>query len=278
MKTSQQIAFKTLKENFATIRSFLKWLSLHMYVENDFSGLLSNIKNPNSKKESQHRAAFTSEDLNKLFTIPEYQSSCFKGYSFRYWLPLLALYTGARANELCQLLISDVYEEDGIIVLDINDEQNKKTKTINANRKVPVHKDLITLGFSDYIETVKKRHEPKLFPALKPDRHKDSARKISRFFNESYKGSNGLLDYCGIKKHTSIGKKVFHSFRHTFINQWKQQRLDSSILKQIVGHSGSDLTLDTYGKDFSLVDVHKELNKIKFGIVTLPKKWHKSHY
>lgn len=87
-----------------------------------------------------------------------------------------------------------------------------------------------------------------------------------------------MLERCGIDKHTEIGKKVFHSFRHTFINQWKQQRLDSSILKQIAGHSSSDLTLDTYGKDFPLNEVHEDLNKIKFEIIKLPKKWHHHYY
>jgi len=240
--------------------------------------VLANIKNPNNKKESEHRAAFTQSDLTKLFSIPEYQVDCFNKYSFRYWLPLLALYTGARANELCQLLVDDVYKIDDILALDINDHQNKKVKTTNAIRKIPVHQTIINLGFMDYVDTVRKTGESKLFPMLKPDRHKDSARKLSRFFNESYKSYNGLLDYCGVKKHTPIGKKVFHSFRHTLINQWKQQRLDSSILKQIAGHSSSDLTLDTYGKDFPLSEVYKELNKISFDIVKLPRKWHKRYY
>jgi len=278
MKYPKKLAFKTMKENLVTIRSFLQWLSVQMYVKNDLSGLLSNIKNPDSKKESEYRAAFSDSDLTKLFSIPEYQVDCFKKYSFRYWLPLLALYTGARANELCQLLVEDVYALDDILVFDINDKHNKKVKTKNAIRKIPIHKTILKLGFENYIETVKRSGEAKLFPDLKPDRHKDSARKLSRFFNESYKSYNGLLDRCGIEKHTDIGKKVFHSFRHTLINQWKQQRLDSSILKQIAGHSKSDLTLDTYGKDFPLNEVHKELNKINFEIEKLPRKWHKSFY
>lgn len=185
MDYPNKLAFKTMKENLVTMRSFLKWLSIQMYIQTDLSGLLSNIKNPNSKKESEHRAAFTDSDLSKMFSISEYQVDCFNNYSFRYWLPLLALYTGARANELCQLLIEDVYKVGDILVLDINDKYDKKVKTSNAIRKIPVHQALIDLGFIDYIDTVKKANNEKLFPSLKADRHKDSARKLSRFFNES---------------------------------------------------------------------------------------------
>ena len=272
------IAFKTAKENFVTIRSFLTWLSTQQYIDRDFSALLGNIKNPDIKKDSEHRAAFTESDLNKLFGTQEYQLDGFKGYSFRYWIPLLALYTGARSNELSQLFVEDIYTEEGVLVIDINKNHNKKLKTTNAVRKIPVHKVLIELGFMEYLDTVKSYKQSKLFPPLKPDVHRNCARKVSAFFNASYKKHNGYLDYCGITKSSDLGEKVFHSFRHTFINQWKQQRLNNSIVKQVVGHSSNDLTLDTYGKGFSLSDTRKELNKIKFKFDKPPIKWRKTFY
>ncbi|NCB28030.1 MAG: hypothetical protein EOM62_21640, partial [Bacteroidia bacterium] len=47
------------------------------------------------------------------------------------------------------------------------------------------------------------------------------------------------------------GKKVFHSFRHTFANTCKQKGLDTRKVKQIIGHeAGRDMTLDHYGKAY----------------------------
>ena len=278
MTYPKPMAFKTVKEKFVAIRAFLKWLSLQEYVEKDLSPMLGNIKNPSNKKDSEHRAVFTESDLNKLFSTPEYQSDGFKGYSFRYWVPLLALYTGARSNELSQLHVTDVYESEGVLVIDINSNNNKKLKTVNAVRKIPVHRALIKLGFNDFVDTVKGRNELKLFPPLKPDGNKNCARKVSSFFNASYKKHIGYLDYCGIPKHSELGSKVFHSFRHTFLNQWKQQYLDPNIIKQVAGHSSNDLTTDTYGKDFPLSEARKELNKINFKLDISPVKWRKTFY
>ncbi|PHS69502.1 MAG: hypothetical protein COB23_06000 [Methylophaga sp.] len=39
MEYPSKLAFKTMKENLVTVRSFLKWLSVQMYIETDLSGL-----------------------------------------------------------------------------------------------------------------------------------------------------------------------------------------------------------------------------------------------
>ena len=40
----------------------------------------------------------------------------------RFWLPLIALFTGARINEICQLHTDDVQEKNGILFISINEE------------------------------------------------------------------------------------------------------------------------------------------------------------
>jgi integrase len=77
-----------------------------------------------------------------------------------YWLPLLALYTGARLEELAQLAPGDVRETPytdasgarrtcwTISITDIGEGQ--EVKTASSRRRVPVHPDLIALGFIQY--------------------------------------------------------------------------------------------------------------------------------
>jgi len=55
----------------------------------------------------------------------------------RYWLPILGLYTGCRANEVCQLHKEDLKEQDGIWYLDINDNGKKSLKNRSSRRLVP---------------------------------------------------------------------------------------------------------------------------------------------
>ena len=276
--TGKTISLHTVNMHTQSISSFLKWLFIQQYVDQDFSNLMISIKNTAKKKASQDRAVFTSEDLTKLFATHEYSATGFRGYSFRYWLPLLALYTGARLNELCQLHISDVSIVDNIYILDINEDGSKKVKTSSSIRQIPLHKQIIALGFDDYLQHVIRLKQQQLFPALTPNKDLDYSRKVSRFFNESFKQRQGFMVYAGIKKHTNQGTKVFHSFRHTFINQWKQQGLDANLIKQLVGHSSNDITYDRYGKAYDIKLASKELNKIDFGINKLPIKWESRMY
>ncbi len=57
-----------------------------------------------------------------------------KGIDFRYWIPLLALFTGARLSELAQLHKADIRKEQGIWCLNItengggNSENPKKSQ------------------------------------------------------------------------------------------------------------------------------------------------------
>jgi hypothetical protein len=64
------------------------------------------------------------------------------------WASLLGLYTGARASEVGQLLIKDVFEEDGIPCIRISDEgEHQKVKTEVSLRTVPLHPELLNMGF-----------------------------------------------------------------------------------------------------------------------------------
>ncbi|SMQ95917.1 phage-related integrase [Xanthomonas fragariae] len=70
------------------------------------------------------------------------------------WASLLGLYTGARASEVGQLLIKDVFEEDGIPCIRISDEgEHQKVKTEVSLRTVPLHPDLLKMGFLAWVQS-----------------------------------------------------------------------------------------------------------------------------
>jgi len=65
-----------------------------------------------------------STPLSKLFQADAYMQFSYDnthggigGRPERYWLPILALHTGARVEELCGLRLEDVVEEDGQLLL-----------------------------------------------------------------------------------------------------------------------------------------------------------------
>jgi integrase len=205
------------------------------------------------KRDDEHRDTFSKEDLHALFHSPDYSSDTFK-HPYQFWTPLLALFTGARQNELAQLYLDDLREEDGILVFDINGKLDKKLKTKNAARLVPVHPFMLELGLVRYAQELQAKGEVRLFPELTL-RRDGYGQDVSRWFNGNGV-SQGYRQSCGVEAAPGEPGKVFHSFRHTFINDMlKRKDMNESLLQRVVGHSFTSMTLGTYGKGRTFVSL-----------------------
>ena len=75
----------------------------------------------------------------------------------RFWIPLLGLYTGAWLNEICQLDVADVLEIENVWCISINADGDPKKSVKNQYgcRDVPIHDNLVQLGFLDYVSQPK---------------------------------------------------------------------------------------------------------------------------
>ena len=86
-----------------------------------------------TKFPRQEREVFTSEDLGKLFRNEGFRA-LEKERPERYWVPLIALYSGARLEEICQLELRDIRKVGDIWCFDINDRGDKAVKTDAGKR------------------------------------------------------------------------------------------------------------------------------------------------
>lgn len=88
-----------------------------------------------------------------------------------YWLPIIALHSGARLSELAQLNVKDIVVQGGVKCFRVIDgpEEGQSIKNAVSHRLVPIHKRIIELGFSDYIDTLDRAG--RLFADLRPDSH-----------------------------------------------------------------------------------------------------------
>lgn len=180
---------------------------------------------------------FINDELKKIFA-PENLLPMPRPADF--WLPLLALYTGGRIEELCQLAITDILEIDNLWAISINDEEYKSLKSSAARRNVPIHPQLIKLGFLDYVEDAKP-HGTMLFPYLIADMFgKFGGTPSERFGN--YLDTLKIIDE----------RKVFHSFRSTSNNTLKQKNVSEEIRCQYIGHEHETTNSATYGEEFSV--------------------------
>lgn len=240
----------TVKKNLNRVKSFFDWAERHSHIDkNYFSGLTPRSK----KKASEDRAIFTRDDLKAIFSHPIYSSQNHK-HPYCYWLPLLGLYTGARIEELCQLHLDDIYEKEGVWVLDINDSGDKKLKNLSSKRSIPIHGKLIELGFLDYTQKLKKTGNTRLFPELKKQRDGYS-QAASKWFGR-------LRKELGLYNLTP--KKDFHSFRHTLTTELKNKSIPEPEVAAITGHSSGSITFTRYGKDYDIGKLQSVISHLEF--------------
>jgi len=194
------------------IATFLRWLRTNDFTEIDLDLPIKGVKFSKVRSNEQ-RASFTRADLGKLFNSKEYIQGIHK-QSAHFWVPLIGVYTGARLNEICQLLVSDIQldEETKRWVFDINDDKksdpNKSLKKPYHARLIPIHKKMIELGFLDFVEHQKKSKHKRLFPELPfVSNNNKYGDKLQRWFNRTYTKN------CQIKTVNTS----FHSLRHTVI-------------------------------------------------------------
>lgn len=184
--------------------------------------------------EAKRRIPFEPEDLQKIFTTRifthhEYENKA-SGGAASYWLPLLALYTGARLEELGQLRTMDVKEFPQLgWYLDITPEAGS-LKTQTSDRHVPLHLKLIELGFVRYVQGLKESGEKRVFPLLKPDRYGRLTSHWSKWFGR-------YLDEVSVKD----PRKVFHSFRHGFKDAARAVGIAEDIQDAITGHANNSV-------------------------------------
>ena len=202
------------------------------------------LKLKTSQKASEERQKYTENDIRALFSSELFRSGGYAEKPYKYWLPLLALYTGARMNELCQLYLDDVKETSGFIYIDINDSRpDQRLKSIDSRRVVPIHSKLQELGFVKYVSELKRAGQKRLFPELKYQEKRGYSASPSKWFARYKKEQLGCL-------HGQT--KDFHSFRHTVADCFKQKGLPESVAASILGHRASGITYNRYGKDFAL--------------------------
>lgn len=157
-----KISDKTIDSHIQMFAAFFQWAETHGHAPHRlFEGMKLGKR---AKKNEIKRKPFTPEQAQRILTeLTENTSGLLRSESHK-WGMLLALFTGARLNEICQLHIADVQQEDGIWFLDITDEgdDDKKLKTEAGRRKVPVYSELIRLGFLEFVQSRSKGK--RLFP------------------------------------------------------------------------------------------------------------------
>ena len=242
---------KTANAYLISLSSLLTWAGKQGYVnDNPVNGMLYTDHVKNKDK----RDPFSPDDLNRIFSAPIFtgmksdrnwtEPGDIINRNNRFWVPLIALFTGMRVSEIINLTNSDFTIEEGINRLIV-----RESKTDAGIRSVPIHPKLVEAGLLDYVASL--NPEQPLFKDVSSDAY-------SKHFGR-------LLDSVGI----TDKKLVFHSFRHTFTDALRAAKVAEPIAKALIGHSGGSVT-SQYGSGYPLEVLYGDLKQINYHGLILP--------
>lgn len=260
---------KSIKEYISAAKQFCNYLILNeLLTSNPFD--VVKVKSSPSLASSQ-RAKWTIRQLQTLFRHPNFanpigMNDCQIPVQKKredYWIPILLLLTGARTGEICQLHTKDVRCVNGIWVLDINDSggNGKSVKNEASKRLIPIHRQLIELGFLNYVKMRHDARENQLFSIKPYGKNMSWSEAFGKRFAKVQK-SIGL---------TGKGRPTLHSFRHTFIDKAQSIGIAENELCDVVGHTKKNITYGRYGKRIDVEKMQEVVNKITYDdLVIIP--------
>lgn len=255
-----------------TLRNILRLAELKRLLPHNPAETLRPLKRDAERAEDK-RAPLTPDQIKTFFASSFYKSCAPNApvpyaksdREWRYWLPLLSLFTGARPNEICQMLPGDVkcsgkgtWYLDLIVSSDDEDEgieQPAKTlKTPTSRRKIPLHSELVALGFVEFAKGKQKTKAKRLLNDLKKDKYGNWASYSLKRFRDTF-----------LKEAITLGpKQTFYSFRHSFRDALRRSHAGPDALKALGGWSQGTVTSDNYG-DKSDPDLHVEaMGKVSY--------------
>ena len=254
-KNKTSLSIKSINVTVEAVSGMFTWAMRENLIErNPAQGL--GLKD--TQQDIEKRLPLSDDDVKLIFFNGDYKPGAFKNPAY-YWAPLIALYTGMRLEEICQLHCEDIYEENGIFLIDIREDStdglcDKILKTKNAKRKIPIHEELKALGLIAYRDAMIKGKEIRLFPLLnKTEKSPKYGKQVGKAF--------GLL----LKEKNIVDGKSFHSLRHSFSNFFKIRNMDTVMFRQVFGHEIQNLAGRQYGDKFSIKQIYEELiSKISF--------------
>lgn len=204
---------------------------------------------PQNAKVAGGRLPFETDEINRLIgALPEW---CDFRQGGRYWLPLIALYSGMRLGEIIWLRRGDIRQIDGVEAFLLERQVDRSLKTEGSARVVPIHPMLVEFGFSGYLE----RFSPseRLFADLPGENQKRAVDLFQKRF--SY----------WVDKHVKVRVGVsFHSWRHNFRDATRNAGVPIDAIRALGGWARGSSIEERYGQGARASVIAEWLAKVSY--------------
>lgn len=241
------MSLKTQAKYLSILSPFFDWLVSDAPTPiqtNVFDGLHHQLE-----RDDNRRPPFTTAQLKQIMTSPIFRKCAGDGQEhlpgdqeirdWRYWIPLLCLFTGSRITEVAQLSVDDVGIKDEIpMVLLTHDEVKGQFVKNKRGRLAALHGVLVEAGFLSFwqkqLERAARDGQKQLFPELVAGTRGLLGDRPSRWFRD-------YLTDLGVKR----GRDGYgaHSFRHTMTDAMRNAGyMDIEFGQLVLGHSNNTIT------------------------------------
>lgn len=255
---------RTINRDLSTMNRVSQELAKSAWAPTDGrDALIMNFaKHTNSVEEDDpddpDRLPWTVEHLKVFFSSPVYVGGGGRAKRLKpaklptvwqdasYWVPLIAAYAYMSREETCGLEVDDIVLACAVPYLKVRRNMTKSRdgkdkaglKTTNRKRVVPLHPELLRLGFAEYVEAIEAQGHACLFPELyMEDEETKGGRK---FYARSFTAQVDAVDAVLPLPANSKGKTPdFHSFRTYGGSQFELADVKQLTVDRLLGHAPS---------------------------------------
>ncbi len=253
---------RTLNRHARALHGLFKWARRREWFEGENPA--AEQTRPEGRVDRRKWLPWTVEELNTWFTSDLYADTSYEqrvkpnqhGVMQAFmWVPLIALFTGMRQDEICSLRAADVKKVDGVWHFDISEDgDGRQLKTAAAIRTVPVHSQLVRCGLLEYVSAASGDPSGNLFPGLKPG---GPDQKMNWYFQRRFNDRRRRL---GITR----PRVAFHSLRANVATALEAAQTPQHEAAQIIGHEVSGMTYGLYSVGLGLKALKKIVEKIEY--------------
>ncbi|MDC1293279.1 tyrosine-type recombinase/integrase, partial [Amylibacter sp.] len=191
------------------------------------------------------RLAFSINDISKLDEALKSNNTHPEDYE----IFLIAIYTGARREEIGQLKLKDIHVNNTKEVISMEIEA---AKTKASNRIIPIHPNIASM-ISKKIEHLND-DDAYIFKTLRNNKYGKRTDALGKRFGR-------------LKEALGFGERyVFHSIRKTVTTLLEQAGVAEGITADIVGHEKQTMTYGLYSGGTSMEQKTDAIKRIDYGI------------
>lgn len=234
-------------------------------IDSDFYKLsvINNLPNVEKTKKSEKKPhlPYSNEQLLEMFN-PKH--TYFKKHPDAFWVCMIALFTGARANSAITLQYDDVIEKDGIWCINFTENHPiKHLKNEASERIVPIHPQLLDLGFVNYVQRRQKELNAKGTDFIFPKCQTKSGSYNSRY---TVRVILNFLQKIGVKSGTKDSYD-FHSFRKNASIAMQNAGIIATFINDIIGWEGKTTMEQSYS-NHTLQQIKTEMSKFNYNFLS----------